>query len=129
MIVTTAPFLDVTSAVILLAMVVYLVPFNLLLFGVENVMFLLFPSKLVPVGRVDFDFLGRTLVDFMIKTMIVISCVAVARLAGIIAQQQTGEQWVSFGVASVIVLSAFALMTVPAMAWAFRRFNVSETIE
>ncbi len=129
MVVTTAPFLDLTSAVILVAMLIYLIPFNVLLYGIENIMFLLFPSKLVPVGRVDFDFLGRTLVDFMIKTLIIVVCVAFARYFGIVAQNLTGEQWVSFGLVSVIVLSGFALLTIPGMAWAFRRFSVSETIE
>ena len=48
-----------------------LVAFNTILYVTENLIFLLFPSRLVPVGRVDFDFLGRTLLEFVVKSLII----------------------------------------------------------
>lgn len=123
------PFLDLTSAVILGAMTIYVLPFNLLLYGLENLVFLFFPSKLVPVGRVDFDFLGRTLVDFVLKTFVIFTALGLARIAGLVAQRITGENWFSFGAASWLVLTVIGLMSIPALALAFRRFKISETIE
>ena len=129
MIFSLLPFLDFTSAAILLAMAVYTLPFNMLLYGVENLVFLLFPSKLVPVGRVDFDFIGRNLVEFVLKTFIVFTVIAIARSVGIAAQRFTGEFFFTFGITSWLMLTYCAAMFIPMMAWAFRRFNVSDAIE
>ncbi len=129
MIFSTVPFLDSTSATILIALAVFTLPFNLLLYGVENMIFLLFPTKLVPVGRVDFDFIGRALVDFMVKTVIVFAAIGLARAAGLTAQRMTGELWISFGLTSWLTLTVIGLLTVPLLGYAFRRFRVSETIE
>ncbi|NNE21421.1 MAG: hypothetical protein HKN11_02315 [Rhizobiales bacterium] len=129
MIVSIVPFLDLASAIILGAMAIYVLPFNLLLYGLENLVFLLFPSKLVPVGRVDFDFLGRTLVDFVLKTFVIFTALGLARIAGLVAQKISDENWFSFGIASWLTLAVIGLMIIPALGFAFRRFKISETIE
>ena len=122
-------FVDGAAARFLLALIVFTLPFNLLLYGVENLVFLLFPTKLVPVGRVDFDFLGRTLVEFLLKTVIVFSAVAAAAGLGIKVMHATGNSWLLFGLSVWAALSAIALFTIPLMGLAFDRFRLSQTIE
>ena len=128
MILSTMLFLDGAAAHVAIALTVFALPFNLLLYGVENLVFLLFPAKLVPVGRVDFEFLGRTMVEFVAKTIIIFAALAVAVGVGLIVLHASGKSWISFGLASWLSLAIIASLTVPMLGYAFRRFAVGETI-
>ncbi|MGI9413168.1 MAG: putative ABC exporter domain-containing protein [Hyphomicrobiales bacterium] len=128
MILSTLLFFDGPAAAVLIALAAFTVPSNLLLYGLENLVFLLFPTKLLPVGRADFEFIGRTLVDFIAKTIIIVAAGAAAGAAGLAALQASGHSWAWFAVASWLVLSLIGLMTVLLLAYAFRRFRVSQTI-
>ena len=123
------PFLDHTSTFILLGFMFFALPFNLLLYALENLISLSFPTKLVPVGRVDFDFLGRAVVDFILKTIIIFAALAVARAAGLAVRRAAGQSWLSFGLTSWLTLALIGLLTIPLLAYAFRRFSIGETIK
>ena len=126
---STLLFLEGPGTGILFVSMAFAVPFNLLVYGLENLIFLLFPTKLLPVGRADFEFLGRTILDFVVKTVILVVTGVVAAGAGFAALAASGHSWTWFAVASWLVLSLIGLMTVPLLAFAFRRFRVSQTIE
>jgi len=122
---SVAVFLDGTAHVISVGMMPFLVPFNLLLYGLENLLFLLFPTPLVPVGRVDFDFLGRTMVEFMVKTMLLVGACALAVAAGMRALEMTERSWPAFAGVAWLSLALMALLMLPLLSWAFARFDVS----
>jgi len=123
------PFLDIASKFILFLLVLFIIPFNLLLYGLEDLIFLSFPTKLVPVGRLDFDFLGRAIVDFIMKTIIIFVALGVARAVGLAAQRAAGQSWLSFGLASWLTLALIGLLIIPLLAYAFRRFSIGETVK
>ncbi len=129
MILSTLFFLHGTGARIAIALAAFALPFNLLLYGVENLVFLLFPAKLVPVGRADFEFIGRTMVEFAAKTIIIFSVLAAAVGAGLIGLSVSGRSWMLFGMASWLTLVLIGSAIVPLMGSAFRRFTVEETVE
>ena len=129
MLFSTMFFLDGTGARIAIALAVFVLPFNLLLYGVENLVILLFPAKLVPVGRMDFEFLGRTMVEFVAKTIIIFAALAAAVGVGLIAFHASAKSWIFFGLASWLTLAIIASMSVPMLGYAFRRFTAGETIE
>ena len=122
---SVAVFLDGTARVICIGMMPFLVPFNLLLYGLENLLFLLFPTPLVPVGRVDFDFLGRTMVEFMIKTMLLVGACALAVSAGMRVLAVTERSWPAFAGVAWLSLVLMALLMLPLLSWAFARFDIS----
>ena len=122
---SAAIFLDGAQRTIVISMVAYVVPFNVLLYGIENTLFLLFPTPLVPVGRVDFDFLGRTMVEFAVKTTLLISGCGLAAYAGMLVLNATERSWSAFALVAWFSLLVIALLTVPVLSWAFARFNVS----
>ena len=122
---SVAVFLDGTAQAISVGMMPFLVPFNLLLYGLENLLFLLFPTPLVPVGRVDFDFLGRTMVEFMIKTMLLVGACALAASAGMRVLGMTERSWPAFAGVAWLSLALMALLMLPLLSWAFARFDVS----
>ena len=122
---SVAVFLDGTSRVISIGMMPFIVPFNLLLYGLENLVFLLFPTPLVPVGRVDFDFLGRTMVEFMVKTTLLIGACALAAAAGMRVLAVTERSWLAFAGVAWLALVLMALLMLPLLSWAFARFDIS----
>ena len=122
---SVAVFLDGTPRVISIGMMPFLVPFNLLLYGLENLLFLLFPTPLVPVGRVDFDFLGRTMVEFMVKTTLLIGACALAAGAGMRVLDLTERSWPAVAGVAWFSLSLIALLMLPLLSWAFNRFDIS----
>jgi hypothetical protein len=122
---SAAVFLEGTPRLVLLVMVPFLVPFNLLLYGLENLMFLLFPTPLVPVGRVDFDFLGRTMVEFSVKTALLLGGCGLAATAGTLVLNATGRNWSAFAVVTWWVLMLVALLLLPLMSRAYSRFDIS----
>ena len=122
---SVAMFLDGTQRVIIVGMMPFLVPFNLLLYGLENLLFLMFPTPLVPVGRVDFDFLGRTMVEFMVKTMLLVGACALAAGAGMRVLDMTERSWPASVSVAWLSLTLIALLMLPLLGWAFDRFDIS----
>jgi hypothetical protein len=103
----------------------FTIPFNALLYSLENLIFLLFPTPLVPVGRVDFDFLGRTMVDFAVKTALLIAGCGLAAGVGILVLQATNRSWPAFAIVTWCSLALLALLMLPVLSWAFERFDIS----
>ncbi len=113
------------TRVLLLTLIPFVLPANVLLFGVENLIFLLFPTRLVPLGRADFEFFGRMLVEFAVKcTLLGLAC-CLAIVLGAIVYHLAGQSWVLFGLVAWLTLSMTAIATLPCIAWAYRRFDVS----
>jgi hypothetical protein len=108
----------------LLAGAAYAVPFNFLVFGLENLLFLLFPTRLQAATPGDFQALGRNLI-FILAKMLVLSVVAgVAVLLGAVAGLLTGGNLLAtLGVPWPFVAVCGAAL-VPAVAFAFTVFDV-----
>lgn len=118
-------FMGSRSRFILLSISPFLVPFNVLLYGVENIFFLLFPASLVPVGRADYDFIGRTIVGSAITVTILIGSCVLAVGIGYLAARAIGLSWPTFVVAAWFSLTLLSSMMLPLVSWAFNRFDVS----
>jgi hypothetical protein len=125
LLVSVAAFLDGTPRVISVGLMPFLVPFNLLLYSFENLLFLLFPTPLVPVGRVDFDFLGRTMVEFMIKTTLLIGACALAVGTGMAIFYMLDRSWLTFAGVAWLSLVLIALLMLPLLGSRFDRFDIS----
>ena len=122
-------FDDAITGHIALAAAAFALPLMLLIYGVENTIHLLFPTKLVAMGRADFEFMGRSLVEFIAKTILVFVALALSGAAGLVTYIALQSGWVLAGVASWLTLTVLGLLTLVAMQSAFRRFAVAETIE
>ncbi|MEO1196363.1 MAG: putative ABC exporter domain-containing protein [Pseudomonadota bacterium] len=112
-----------------LIMAAFALPLTFLIYAVENTVHLLFPTKLVAMGRADFEFLGRSIVEFIAKTIIVFAAIAASGAVGLVTFQKMGPTLVIPGVASWLTLTLIGLLTLVALQYAFRRFAVAETID
>lgn len=125
LLVSAAVFLDTGSRFMLICISPFLLPFNLLLYEIENLFFLFFPARLVPVGRADFDFLGRTLIGYAVTTTFLIVSCGLAAGAGHVALNAMGWPWPAFVIVAWLSLMLIALLMLPLLSWAFNRFDIS----
>jgi hypothetical protein len=113
---------------VLAATAFFLVPGNLLLFEVENLAFLLFPYRLTGAGPADFQMVGRQMLLWLGKIVLLLVVVGVAGLAGLLAFLVTGQSWLAFTlVAWAVGMGAVAGM-LPLLVLAFRQFDVARDL-
>jgi len=129
MIVSALIFDDRVVAPVALALAVFAFPLTLLIYAVENTIFLLFPAKLVPMGRADFEFLGRSLIEFMAKMAIILLAVSAAFGVGAFTFMTLRTTLVLPGMASWLTLTLIGGLATIAMQYAFRRFVVAEAFD
>jgi hypothetical protein len=113
------------SAVIVLVAVVFTVPIDLVVFATENLIFLLYPSRVVSKTPGDLQHMGRNMVSTMMKSLVIFFCIGIAAGFGGIAYVVTGLSWITFAAVSWVVLSLEGLGLIHLNAWAFRRFDPS----
>lgn len=111
-----------------LALAAFALPLTFLIYAVENTVHLLFPTKLVAMGRADFEFLGRSIVEFIAKTAVVFAATTASIFIGILFRL-TRSEWVLPGLAAWLTLALIGFLTLIAMQYAFRRFAIAETID
>lgn len=112
-----------------LALAAFALPLTLLIYALENTIFLLFPAKLVPMGRADFEFLGRALVEFIAKASIILAAVAMAVGAGLLTLTILKTTLVLPSLVSWLSLTLIAGLAMIVMQYAFKRFVVAEAFD
>jgi hypothetical protein len=112
-------------AIILIVAAVFTVPFNLVLFTVENLVFLLYPARLIPNTPGDFQHVGRQMVFTLLKGMLLFVCYGTAAAFGAIAFALSGFSPIAFAAVSWVVLILQVVGLIHLIAWAFRRFDPS----
>jgi hypothetical protein len=113
------------AGLVSLALAALVLPLNLLLIGIDNTLFLLFPIRMVGAHALDFQTVGRLIVAMLGKTFCLFIAGSIAFGAGAIGYFLAGESWFVGLVASWLVLASFALAMMPLAGWAFRRFDVA----
>jgi hypothetical protein len=107
-----------------LAMAVLFPTFNFLMFGVENLLFLIFPTRLTQNTPGDFQSVGRSVLLTLSKLTIVFVVVGLAAGAAVWVYYTLGQNmYLSLGVAW-LVLTVAGLSLVPPMMVAFHHFDV-----
>ena len=101
-------------------------PFNALLFGVENVMFLLFPTRAAATPA-DFQGYGRQILLLFAKGAVILIAAGLSALVGFIVHHITHSRPATIAAATV-VLSVIAVALLPVIAWSFKRFDVTSDV-
>jgi hypothetical protein len=113
-----------TADALFWALAAFAPPYNALLFGVENLWCLLFPTH--PVAAVGFDLqaVGRMVVLAFVKVVLLALSAGLAAGVGGVVYLLSGSGGLALATAWV-VLAACAAGLVPALALAFRHFDVT----
>jgi hypothetical protein len=109
----------------LTAVALILPPVNLLVFALENLVFLWYPHRLTAMGAADIQMIGRQLIMMVVKMTIVFLGGGLAAGVGALAWWLSGNSWTAFLAGAWLVVTALGLSLVPLIAHAFRRFDPS----
>ena len=96
---------------------------NLVLLEIDNLSFLLFPSKQVTHTPGDVQFMGRLMVMSIVKMLILALAGGVSALCGFLAYLVGGMT--AAMIVSWSVWACASVVFVPLIALAFRRFDVA----
>ena len=119
----TAVFAPAAAAE-LLAAALFALPFNWILCGTENFLFLLYPSPLVATGSEGFLKMGRVMLFMLAKLVVLGACSALAAIPAVLVYLVTGSILAACLVAWLALLFP-ALGILLLVAWAFQRYDVS----
>ncbi|HEY7117258.1 MAG TPA: putative ABC exporter domain-containing protein [Tepidisphaeraceae bacterium] len=109
--------------VILLFAVVVCLPFNAMMFAIENLVFLLFPTR-AAANPADFQGYGRQILLLFAKGVLILIAGALAAGFALVVHVTTSS-WPAAAITAGIVLSAVAVALVPLVGWAYARFDVT----
>lgn len=109
----------------LAAAVAFLVPANVLIFGLENLVFLLYPYRLAAAGGLDLQVFGRQMLIMFGKFVVLLMTGGLAAGIGGIAYLVTGESVAALALGAWVSVLVMAVGMVPLTAWGYRRFDPS----
>ena len=122
-----APLALQGHAVLIPLVALFAIPVNGLLYAVENLMFLLYPVRMQGQTSTDFSFLGRQVLVFFVKMIVITGCVTIAASIGGLVYVLSGMEAAGFVVAWC-VLCAELIAILPYLGWAFQRFDPSQGV-
>jgi Putative ABC exporter len=116
---------DSQVSAVCLAAGAFAVPVNFLLFALDNLLFLLFPTRLMAQSPGDFQTLGRNVLFMTAKAMALAVVALAAGLVGLVGYKLTGDNELAGVAAAWPVVAGCGAALVPLVAWAFTAFDVS----
>ncbi len=109
----------------LLAVVAFAPVYNFVLFGMDNLLFLLFPTRVMVTTPGDFQAMGRNVLAQFAKMLGVCGAAVVAAVAGAVLYYTTDQNLWAGGTAAWAAAALFAVALVPLMGWAFQLYDVA----
>lgn len=103
----------------------FLVPANVLVFGLENLVFLLYPYRLATAGGLDLQVFGRQMVIMFGKFVVLALTGGLAAGIGGVAYLLSGKAMAAFVAGTWLSVFIMAAGMVPLITRAYRRFDPS----
>jgi len=100
-------------------------PATFLMFGIENLLFLLFPTRATVANPADFAAFGRQILLMLTKIVGVVATVGASSLVGFAAFALLGTGRVVAMIVTFACATGFASLLVPLMVVAFLRYDVA----
>jgi Putative ABC exporter len=103
----------------------FCVPFNGLMLGLNNLLFLLYPVRHPAGTTFDFQVFGKLMLFFFLQLVLLVPLLGIPAALGGAAYFLAGYSWPAFVVTTWLMLAAELVPLVLAVACAFLRFDVS----
>ena len=108
-------------------LVIQLAPFvpfaNALLFAADNLLFLLFPKTHIPAGRVDFDFMGRAVIELLAKTTLLTLASGAAFWVAVTTVRVLDVDRLGLILSAIATMGAILAVMIVVMSAALQRFE------
>lgn len=112
----------------LLAALPFLPSVNLFIFAIENIFFLLFPTRLVATSPGDFHTLGRHMLLWLVKFLATAIVFGGAFGLALLAFLLLGHSWTAALTVAWLIVTVTAAGMVPLVGFAFDNFDVSRDV-
>ncbi len=109
-----------------LAVGAFLLPVNFLMFEIENIFFLWFPTRL-SLGVADFQSMGRQMLLWLAKMVTLLLTLGAASLIGL-AVHLLSHSWIVTLPVAWVVVAGVAAGLIPLVALAFQQFDVAADV-
>ena len=113
------------AAELLAVVVAFAVPVNFLLFGLENLLFLWFPTRMLPATPGDVQMMGRYMLLFLLKVLALSVAGGLVAAVAAAVYFASGQRTLPAFAAAWVLVCALAAALVPLVAHAFQRFDVA----
>ena len=113
------------SPAVIMTAAAFLVPFDVLMLGVSNLLFLIYPVRMVQTNAADFQLMGRMMLLMLLQFLILIPSLGIPAAIGGIVFWLSGFYWPAFAATSWLVLVAELPLVLILLAWVFERFDPS----
>jgi ABC-2 type transport system permease protein len=110
---------------VILTAAAYLIPFDTLMLGVSNILFLIYPVRMVQTNAADFQLMGRLMLLMLLQFLILIPSLGIPAATGGIVFWLSDFSWPAFAATSWLVLVAELPLILVLLAWVFQRFDPS----
>jgi ABC-2 type transport system permease protein len=103
----------------------FIVPFDILMLGVSNALFLVYPVRLVQSNTADFQLMGRVMLLMLLQFLILIPCLGIPALLGAVVVWWGGFAWPTAASIAWLTLAAEIPLVMILLSWLFERFDPS----
>jgi hypothetical protein len=110
---------------VILTAAAFLVPIDVLMLGVSNILFLIYPVRLVQSNAADFQLMGRLMLLMLLQFLILIPGLGIPAAFGGIVFWLSGFYWPAFAGTSWLVLVSELPLVLIGLAWVFQQFDPS----
>ena len=104
------------------------IPYNLLVIGVQNLVFLLFPTRMIQASPGDLQQFGRQMATFFLMVLLLLVSLGLSAGLGWLAYWLLGGSKMAFLMIFTLALYGMSAVIVPYVAWAYDRFDVGEDL-
>ena len=113
------------SPAVILTAAAFLIPFDVLMLGVSNLLFLIYPVRIVQSSAPDFQLMGRMMLLMLLQFLILIPGLGIPAGIGAIVFWLSGFYWPAFAATSWLVLAAELPLILFVLAYVFQQFDPS----
>jgi ABC-2 type transport system permease protein len=110
---------------VLVTAAAFLLPFDILMLGVSNALFLIYPVRLVNQNGADFQLMGRMMLLMLLQFLILVPCLGIPAGIGGVVFWLSGLAWPASAAVSWIALVAELPLVLIVVSWLFERFDLS----
>ena len=103
----------------------FLIPIDVMMLGVSNILFLIYPVRLAQSSAADFQLMGRMMLVMLLQFLILIPSLGIPAAFGGIVYWLSGFYWPAFAATSWLVLVAELPLVLTVLAWVFERYDPS----
>jgi hypothetical protein len=103
----------------------FVVPFDMLMLGVSNLLFLIYPVRVVQTNAADFQLMGRVMLLMLLQLLILIPALGIPAAVGGLVFWLSNFYWPAFAAAAWLMLLAELPLVLFALASVFDRFDPS----